>query len=176
MHLHCTKKLIEHLGLSTADLEASRPSDRILSWHAHIVFIARRKTLIAVNDQTFYAVIMPGMKKMALKYFADEFRSTLFTSLMNEGFQEHHTKFLFGERIFYAKSHDRQVLGIINEVVKHIQYHVEGRDGWDHTGVVELAKQINRTPWLAGTRSCVFPIEKITDDLKDLQPPQHKAF
>jgi len=168
MHLHCTKKLIEQLGLSTADLDASRPSNRLLAWHAHIVFIARSKTLIAVNDQTFYAIIMPRVEKKSLERFEDEFRSALSASLRSEGFQNHHLNFLTDERILYAKAHDRQVLGIINEAVYHIRYLVESRGGWDRIGILELTKQINRTPWLAGTRSCVFPVEKMIDDLKSL--------
>ena len=113
MHLHCTKKLMDQLGLLPAELEASSPSNRILSWHAHIVFIARSKTLIAVNDQTFYAIIMPRMKKKSLERFVRE-------------------------------------------------------GGWDRIDIMELTKEINRTPWLAGSSSCVFPIKKITDDLKVL--------
>lgn len=169
MHLHCTKKLIEQLGLPTADLEAGPPrSNRLLAWHAHIVFIARNKTLIAVNDQTFYAITMPRVRKMSLKRFEDEFRSALSVSLRREGFQEHHLDSLFGERIFYAKTFDRQVLGIINEAVYHIRYLIESRSGWERVGITELTKEINHTPWLAGTRKCVFPVEKIADDLKVL--------
>ena len=168
MHLHCTKKLIEQLSLSMVDLDPSRPSSRLLSWHAHIVFIARSKTLIAVNDQTFYAIIMPRMKKKSLERFADEFRSALSTSLRSEGFEDRHLGSLFGDRVVYAKTDDRQVLGIINEAVYHIRYLVESRGGWDRIDIMELTKEINRTPWLAGSSSCVFPIKKITDDLKVL--------
>ena len=168
MHVHCTKKLIEQLGLSAVDLETSRPSDRLLSWHAHIVFIARSKTLIAVNDQTFYAVIMPQMNKKRLDCFADEFHFALSASLKSEGFQDHHLNSLVGDRIFFAKSHDRQVLGIINEVVHHIRYLIEHRCGWEHASILKLTKEINRTPWLAGTRKSVFPIDKIAEDLKTL--------
>lgn len=120
MYLQCTQKLLKQLGLSKVDLEASPPSNRILGWHAHIASIARSKTLIAINDQTFYAVIMPQMKKKSLECFADEFRSALFRSLRSEGFQDHHVDSLFGERIFYAKTHDRQVLGIVNEAVSRL--------------------------------------------------------
>src|SRR3989338_8140846 len=127
MHLHCTKKLLEQFDLSMADLDPSRPESRLLSWHAHIVFIARSKTLIVVNDQTFYAVIMPQMRKKRLEQFANEFRSALSLSLKSDGFQDHHLEFLTDERILYAKTHDRQVLGIINEAVYHIRYLVESR-------------------------------------------------
>lgn len=168
MHLHCTKKLIEQLGLSTADLEVSRPSSRLLAWHAHIVFVARSKTLIAVNDQTFYSITVPRVRKMSLKRFEGEFHSALTASLRSEGFQDHHLDSLFGKRMVYAKTYDRQVLGIINEAVGHIRYLVERRGGWDRINIMKLTKEINRTPWLAGTHSYVFPIKKISDDLKVL--------
>lgn len=107
MHLHCTKKLLEQLGLSTNDHDPSPPESRLLSWHAHIVFIARSKTFVAINDQTFYAAIMTQIKKKSREHFADELRSALSLSLRNEGFQDHHFDSLFGERIFYSKTHDR---------------------------------------------------------------------
>lgn len=70
MHLHCTKKLIEQLGFAAVDLHAPTPSNRLLAWHAHIVSIGRSKTLVAVHDQTFYAVIMPQMNRKYLTYFS----------------------------------------------------------------------------------------------------------
>ncbi len=127
-----------------------------------------RKTLIEISDQTFYAIIMPWMKKNQLEDFAGEFLSTLSLSLRSDGFQDHHLEFLTDGQIHYGKTHDRQVLGIINEAINHIRYHVESRGGWEHVSIVGLTKEINRTPWLAGTRKCVFPIEKITNNLKSL--------
>lgn len=182
MFLHCTKKLLEQLNMSKANLGDSSPVQRIFSWHAHIVSIARGKTLVAINDQTFYAVIMPRLKKKNLLNFTAEFYSALSTNLKSEGFNDLSLEFLFGGNISYAKSYSRQVLGIINDVVKHVRYHVEDRDSWEHTDIIELTKRINRIPWLAGTRDCIFAIQKIAEDLKilgkagDISPERGKAF
>ncbi|MDL1871189.1 hypothetical protein FBR05_03185 [Deltaproteobacteria bacterium PRO3] len=182
MFLHCTKKLLEQLNMSKADLDDSSPVQRIFSWHAHIVSIARGKTLVAINDQTFYALIMPQLKKKNLLNFASEFYSALSASLKSEGFNGSSIEFLFGGNISYTKSYSRQILGIINDAVKHVRYHVEDRGGWEHTDIVELTKRINRIPWLAGTRDCIFAIQKIAEDLKilgkagDISLEREKAF
>lgn len=169
MHLHCTQKLFKAFGFSKDRLDSSSPSSRLFGWHAHIVFIARVKTVIAINDQTFFAVIMPGIKKARLENFAQEFSLALSSVLKSEGFGDSHRDVLLGERIAYLKAHNRQVLGIINQIVQELCYYIEDNGGWEKTSVIELCKRINRTPWLAGTRNTIFPIDQITNELRDVK-------
>ena len=79
MHLFCTQKLLKAFALPKNQL-ALPPSNRLLGWHAHLVLIARSKTIIAINDQNFFAVIMPQIRKERLKNFQNEFflRRTFF--------------------------------------------------------------------------------------------------
>ncbi len=168
MHLHCTQKLLKSFGFPRDHIDPTPSANRLFGWHAHIVSIARSKTIIVINDQTFFAIIMPGIKKGRLENFADEFHLVLSSAFKNEGLGEPYLDVLFGDRISYAKAYDRQVLGIINQVVKDIDYRVEHAGGWNEINLIKLTKSINRTPWLAGTRNPVFPIERITNDLKSL--------
>ncbi len=109
---------------------------------------------------------MPGIKKERLKNFSDELHLALTSVLKSEGLGDPYLDVLFGERISYAKAYDRQVLGIINQVVKDIDYRVEHKGGWENINVIELTKSINRTPWLASTPNPIFPIKRMADDLK----------
>ena len=164
MHLHCTQKLLKALALPK-EKTVQPASDKIFGWHAHIVSIARSKTIIAINDKNFFAVIMPEIRKARLKNFSNEFHAALSSILKSEGFEKSHAEILFGEGISFAKSHDRQVVGIINQIVKDIKYQIERAGGWDSVNILELIKSINRTPWLATTKNPVFPIEQMTKDL-----------
>jgi len=168
MHLHCTQKLLKSFVFPKDSLDSTSPSNRLFGWHAHIVSIARAKTIIALNDQTFFAVIIPGIKKERLENFSNEFYLALSSVLKSEGLGDPYLDVLFGEHISYEKAHDRQVIGIINQVVKDIDYRVAHKGGWEKINIIELTKSINRTPWLASTSNPVFPIERITSDLKSL--------
>jgi len=168
VHLHCTKKLLASLGYP--HLDQSLPANPLFGWHAHIVSIARAKTIVAINDHNFFAVIMPGIKKAQLKNFAHEFHLALAAALASEQWEDSHLDVLFGGHIAYAKTHDRQVLGIINQVVQDMECHVQHTGGWKNIDVIALTKKMNRIPWLASTRHTIFPIDQLTKDLDSLSP------
>lgn len=167
MHLHCTQKLLKALAVPKEEL-AQPGSEKIFGWHAHIVSIARSKTIIAINDQNLFAVIMPAIKKDHLKKFSDVFQIALSVALDYEGFDPHHITFLRGDHLVFAKAHDRKVIGIINQIVKDIKYRIEDAGGWNFLSVLEVTKDINCTPWLAGTKNVVFPVECMRKDLVSL--------
>ncbi len=168
MQLHCTKKLLERLDVPKGDLKEEAPAHRIFSWHAHLVSIDRARTLIAVNEETFYILIMPHLKRKNFENLAVEFYSTLFVSLKSEGYMNRHCEYLFGGEMSYGKTYSRQLLGILNDVVKHIDFHVYRHGGWQGTNLVDLTKEINQTPWLASSRHAVYGAQKMKLALGDL--------
>lgn len=167
MYLFCTQKLLKALALPKEQF-TSLASEKIYGWHAHIVSIARSKTLIAVNDQNFFSIIIPEIRKERLKNLSIELHRALSATLKSEGFEKSRTDILFGEGILFSKSHDRQVVGIINQIVKDIKYQIERTGGWNSVNILELTQSVNRTPWLATSKNPVFPIEWMTNDLKTL--------
>lgn len=170
MHLYCTQKLYKAFGFPKDHLAPPTSLNRLFGWHAHIVSIARTKTVVAINDQTFFAVTMLGIKKERLKNFENEFYLVLSSLLKSEGFEDSHVDALFGGHIAFGKAYDRQVLGIINQVVQYIHYYVEDGGGWEEINVMEINRSINRTPWLAGTRNVKFPIDQMTNALLKTTP------
>lgn len=167
MHLHCTQKLLKALAFQKEQLTPPT-SEKLHGWHAHIVSIARSKTIIAINDQNFFAIIMPEIRKERLKNLSIELHRALSATLKSEGFEKSHTDILFGEGILFSKSHDRQVVGIINQIVKDIKYQIERTGGWNSVNILELTQSVNRTPWLATSKNPIFPIEQMNLDLKTL--------
>ena len=165
MQLHCTKKLLERLDVSRVSLKEEAPANQIFSWQAHLVSIDRGKALIAVNEETFYILIMPQLKKKNFEKLAVEFYSALFVSLKSEGYTNRHCQYLFGGEMSYGKTYSRQLLGILNDAVKHIDFQVYRHGGWAGTNLVELTKEMNRTPWLASSRHAVYGFQKMKEVL-----------
>ncbi len=167
MHLNCTQKLLKALALPKEQLTPPA-SEKLHSWHAHIVTIARSKTIIAVNDRNLFAIIIPEIRKERLKNLSSEFYLALSAALKSERFEQSQIDMLFGEDILFSKSHDRKVIGIINQIVKDIKYRIEQTGGWNSVDILGLTKSINRTPWLAMSKKPIFPIEQMNHDLKKL--------
>lgn len=61
--IRCTKKLQKEMGLSKASLAESEPAVACLgSWHANLLFIARRKCVLFVRV-VFIAPLYPVSSK-----------------------------------------------------------------------------------------------------------------
>lgn len=60
MLIHCTKKLFDELGIKPSAVVEENP---IFSWHANLVTLNRRKTLILVHDRSRYIIVVYGLKK-----------------------------------------------------------------------------------------------------------------
>ena len=68
MFISCTKKLQDELKIKLEKLEKQ---DLLFSWHANLITINRRKTIVLVNDATRYSIILYGLKAKDFKSFAD---------------------------------------------------------------------------------------------------------
>jgi len=64
MIISCTKKLQDELGIKPALLQVE---NSLFSWHANILRINRRKTIVFVNDACRYSFILYGVKAKDLK-------------------------------------------------------------------------------------------------------------
>lgn len=61
MLIQGTKKILDQLNIKPAGLTA--PQEELFSWHANLVTMKRRKTVLLMNDATRYIVVLWGMKQ-----------------------------------------------------------------------------------------------------------------
>ena len=64
MLIQCTKKLLKELKI---DPSSSREEDDLFSWHANLLTIQRRKTLVLMNDSNRYMIVLYGLKAADFK-------------------------------------------------------------------------------------------------------------
>ncbi|MCD8509707.1 MAG: hypothetical protein LRY73_07405 [Bacillus sp. (in: Bacteria)] len=65
MLIQCTKKMLDELKRKPEEqVEEEAP---LTSWHANIITLQRRKTLVLVNDQNRYTVVLHGLKAKDIK-------------------------------------------------------------------------------------------------------------
>ncbi len=59
MLIQCTKKLLDELKVKPSEPVGEEP---LFSWHANLLTIHRRKTLVLMNNQNRYTIVLHGLK------------------------------------------------------------------------------------------------------------------
>lgn len=114
MLINCTKKLQDDLKIKPEKIEVS---DSLFSWHANIIRINRRKTIVLVNDVSGYVVILHGVKAKGFKnikrLISDSIRETLIADCIKPDIVE---KYLAdaGE-ISFSKTQNRSLVARMNK-------------------------------------------------------------
>ena len=113
MLINCTKKLQDELKIKP---EKTEVLDSLYSWHANIIRINRRKTIVLVNDASGYVVILHGVKAKDLKnikrLISDSIKETLIADCIKPDIAE---KYLAdaGEIVF-SKTQTRSLIARMN--------------------------------------------------------------
>jgi len=64
MLIQCTKKLLDAIERKPVAYEEK---NLLFSWHANLITLNRKKTVVLVNDKTRYAVVLYGLKAKDFK-------------------------------------------------------------------------------------------------------------
>lgn len=125
----CTQKLAKEL--TTEPLTETADVRGFIGWHANILRLFRRKSVLLVNDETRFAVFIPGLVKKDFAnfdhIFVYHFERTL--GYMNaKPAQIAQAKLLLGGFSFH-KTHNRSVLGRLNDMKHSIEFMLADRLG-----------------------------------------------
>jgi hypothetical protein len=125
--IRCTAKLLKEMGLKSGDLEQTEPAFSFLGqWHANLIHINRRKTLLFVNDRTLFNFVVADVTRSQIKDLREEFCSTLSCVLAAESIRENVRSRILEEYedIEITKSSNRSVLGSANDIAFHYTYRI----------------------------------------------------
>jgi hypothetical protein len=114
MIVSCTKKLQDQLKISPTKVESTDP---LFSWHANILNVNRRKTLVLVNDASRYAVVLHGLKSKDFLNIRTTISKALKEALLSESIKpDVIDNFLAeGGDIVFSKSQSRTLLARMNQ-------------------------------------------------------------
>lgn len=128
-YICCTQKLAKEL--TTEPLTPAPDVRGFIGWHGNVLRLFRRKSVLLVNDETRFALFIPGLVK---KDFADfdnvfchHFERTLGYMGANPA-QIAQAKLLLGG-FSYHKTHNRSVLGTMNDMKFAVEYMLTNRLG-----------------------------------------------
>jgi hypothetical protein len=124
MLIQCTKKLLDQLKIKP-DLE--KQETPLFSWHANLITIDRRKTIVLMNDSSRYTIVLYGLKAKDIKHLneliIDAIRQTLLDELVKPEIVER-----FLERspeIVYTKTKDRTMVARLNKACDNVWFNGE---------------------------------------------------
>ncbi len=148
--IRCTAKLRKEMGLKPQDLETRETDDVCLGqWHANLIYIDGKKTVLFVNDRTLFNFIMPDVARAHIRELDKMFRLMLSCTLADEQVPEKIRESILSEykEIGYAKSSNRSVMSTANQLAHHYDYHIF-REGSIHSPLVpQIIRNQNRYPW-----------------------------
>ena len=151
------------MGLKPKDLCQDVPKLSYLGqWHANLIYIDRRKTLLFVNDRTLFNFIVPDVTRQQVRDLRKQFRTMLSCVLAAEDIPENVRKRILTEyeEVGFAKSSDRSVLGSSNDIAFHYKYQILRAGGVHSPQIPEIIRELNRMPMQAIKYK--FPIEELT--------------
>ena len=160
--IRCTAKLSKEMGIKPNDLQQNEPRFSYLGqWHANLIYIDRRKTLLFVNDRTLFNFIVPGVTRAQIRELPEQFRSMLSCVLAEEAIPDDVRQRILAEydELGVAKSTDRSVLGSSNDIAFHYKYQILEAGGIHSWRVPGIIRELNRMPLQAIKYK--FPIQEL---------------
>ena len=150
------------MGLCKASLSESELTNACLgSWHANLIFIARRKCVLFVNDKTLFNFIVPDVLRAQIKALSGLFISWLACVLAEEEIPEYVREKIMAEysQIEYADTNSKSVLGSMNDLAYHYEYLILSEGGVHSSAVPNIIKKLNHMPM--GAIGYAYPIEAL---------------
>ena len=172
MLIQCTKKLLDELKIKP---EACREENPLLNWHANLLSLNRRKTVVLVNDHSRYVVVLHGLKAKEFKQLDLLIVQGIRETLEAEGIKpEIVEKYLRASKeLIFTKTKDRTSVARMNKACEEVYYFEDLLDSQSIVNIT-LSKRISRLLVGAGKNQYVFPNEELYQGLENFA--QEKIF
>ncbi|MFH5836271.1 plasmid pRiA4b ORF-3 family protein [Proteiniclasticum sp. C24MP] len=126
MIIQCTKVLGESMGRNLVTLEESQKQEQhpLGLWHAHMTKVNRRNTVIMVNEETLYAVVLYGVKKKEFLHLEEEMEKGIRKALKADGYNDQVISEYFkaSPAILLARETNRSIQGKITMIKRSLEY------------------------------------------------------
>jgi hypothetical protein len=126
MLLQCTKKLLAELQIKPT-LDQAQEELPLFSWHANLITVNRKKTLVLVNDSSYYIIVLYGLKAKDFQNLEPFIKDAIRETLLGEGIKaeivQEYLKQAAG--LSYAKTKDRVKVAKMNKACETIGFFAE---------------------------------------------------
>lgn len=163
MLIQCTKKLLDELKIKPAPVIDEEPP--LLSWHANMLTLNRKKVIVLVNDLNRYVVVLYGLKARDLQKLDEYVINAIRRTLKEEGIKEEIIKRYLDSagEIVFTKTKNRTTVARLNKACENVQY-------FDHMINNETLYQYDLSKWVSSLlvgdgKKYIHPNEEMYMDL-----------
>lgn len=166
MIIQCTKKLLDQLKKNPETLNEEKA---LISWHANLIIVNRRKTVVLVNDKNRYAIVLHGLKANDFKnlygIILQSIRNTLEQESINNDVIE---QFIDSAKNFtYSKTKNRTLVSRMNKACETV-YFLEKLIDNDSIYQTALSIKLSRLLVGDGKKDYIYPNQEMYKDLEAL--------
>jgi hypothetical protein len=147
--IKCTQKLQKEMGLKRKDVpEACSSINTLQSWHANLIYIGGKKSVVFVNDKSLFNFIAAGVTRAEIKDLPDLFIGLLECVLNEEGFSKTDIVKLVSplSNNLITKTDNRSVIASMNDLAYHYEGLILEAGGVHSWQIPSIIKQLNRMP------------------------------
>ncbi|WP_226036794.1 plasmid pRiA4b ORF-3 family protein [Aquibacillus saliphilus] len=164
MHIQCTKKLLDQLKRTPETIEEETP---LTSWHANLLTINRRKTLVLVNDKNRYAIVLHGLKAKDFKNSDKIILLAIRNTFEQEGIRNDVIdQYIDSSNIItYAKTKNRSLVARMNKACDLVYFYHKLLDP-DTIYQLALSREISRDLVGDGKNDYFHPHQMLYKDLE----------
>lgn len=164
MLIQCTKKFLDELKITPVEqVEEANP---LISWHANVMKIGRRKFLVLVNDKNRYTIVLYGLKAKDKKNMNQLIEKAIREVFQSESIKEEIIKEYLStlSHLTFAKTKNRKLVARLNKACEMVHF---GEDFLDVDSIVqvEMSKWISSTLVGDGKGAYFYPNEAMYQDL-----------
>lgn len=164
MLIQCTKKLLDQLNVKPQPVPDELP---LFSWHANLIIVNHRKTVVLMNDETRYILVLYGLKAKDFKkldtLILDTLRQTLAAEYVKPEIIRQFISWSPG--ITYTKTKDRSLVARLNKACELICFY---SDVLDPDTISQIAVGIRASGQLVGDgkNDYIYPYEELFNCLE----------
>ncbi|MFY3790192.1 plasmid pRiA4b ORF-3 family protein [Ureibacillus sp. MALMAid1270] len=165
MIIHCTKKLLDQLKKEPMLVDEENP---LMSWHANLLTINRRKTVVLVNDKNRYVIVLHGLKAKDFNNLNEIVIQSIRSAFESEGIKidaiEQYIQ--SSNEITYTKTSDRKLVARMNRACETL-YLFENLLDSETIFQPTLSLRLSRDLVGDGKKSYFHPNEMMYMDLEE---------
>ncbi|GGE27806.1 hypothetical protein GCM10011391_02870 [Pullulanibacillus camelliae] len=160
MLIQCSKKLLDQLKIKPQVQNVAEP---FFSWHANLMMVNRRKTIVLVNDLHRYVIVLYGLKAKDFKNLPSLITSAIRETYQQEGIKEELVEKYLKQapQFFFSKTKDRTSVARMNkacETVGFFDYEVAIDPSLIN---VTLSRRASQNMYGAGKNSYIYPYKEL---------------
>jgi hypothetical protein len=163
MLIQCTKKLLTELKVVPSP---SFEEEKLFSWHANMIMVNRKKTLVLMNDSNRYIIVLHGLKAKDFKNSDKLILQAIGETFREEGIKEEviETFISQSKEVTFTTTKNKTFVARLNKACENVYFY--GRELNQHAiNQPSLSKQASRLIVGNGKNDYTRPNEDLYKDL-----------